>query len=84
MTASNRNDRYDKLVDAMADYLRAEGWNPLVAGGIRIEQPIGNVRYNYELVIPFTGRPPEATTSGAGLGGDTAPLPDKSNSGREQ
>ncbi len=45
----------EKFIDATAKFLRAVGWNPLVAGNIRIEQQPTASKYHYQLVINFTG-----------------------------
>jgi len=48
----------DKLIEAMAEYLREKGWNPLVGGLVVIQQQPGERKFNFELVIRFTGAPP--------------------------
>jgi hypothetical protein len=50
----------EKLIDAMADYLREKGWSPVVGGPIVIQQQPGAPKFNYELVIGFTAAPPDA------------------------
>ncbi len=46
-----------EMLDYVGRFLTKIGWKPLVAGGLRIEQ--GDKQYNFNLIIPFTGKPPK-------------------------
>jgi len=45
----------DILLNAIGPYLESIGWRALVAGVDRVQQEAGSLKYNYELVIKFTG-----------------------------
>lgn len=57
------------LVAAVEDYLEAEGWRPAVVEQPRIERRWVDAKYNYELVLAFSGTRTtpavEATDAGA-------------------
>lgn len=53
----------DILIEAMAVYLRDKGWHPVVGGPVVIQQQLYSQKYNYELVIRFTGKPPSDSQS---------------------
>ncbi len=50
-----RMDTEDKMLKAVAAYLKTVGWEPIVIGGVRIEKPIDSSAYHYEFVLKFTG-----------------------------
>jgi len=51
-----KKDKIDeKAIDAVAAYLRSEGWVVQVGGFTGIEQ--GTLKYNYRLIFEFTGKP---------------------------
>jgi len=47
----------EKAIDAVAEYLRSLGWNPLVGSFDCIEQ--GDGKFIFRLVFKFTGKPPK-------------------------
>jgi hypothetical protein len=49
-------DRQQSLQDVAAEYLKANGWEPLVMGAVAIKQPLLGNKLNYELTISFTGK----------------------------
>lgn len=54
----------DVLLNAATKFLRDSDWNPIVIGGITIEQPQGFPKFNYQLVIKFTGGKKDGTHPG--------------------
>ena len=46
----------DNLIKEATKLLKKGGWNVLVIGDVRVEQRSLRRKYNYELVIGFTGR----------------------------
>lgn len=48
----------------LARFLKAAGWTPLVIGGCHIQQRPGDFRFNYDLVIHFTGGPKKEASNG--------------------
>ena len=48
----------DKLIDVAAEYLRSLGANPLIMGIRWIRYWPGDLKYNWELIIRCTGKPP--------------------------
>ena len=58
MSKSKKSDKdkaADRFLSEVCRYLESKGWKVLVAGGCRIEKPIGSLEYNYELVVRFIG-----------------------------
>ena len=53
---NRKKDEFDKVAQAICAYLKVRGWNVLVVGESRIQQPIGSLKYNFELVFRFTGK----------------------------
>lgn len=51
----------DLLLNSATKFLRSKGWKPIVIGGISIEQQQGFPRFNYQLVIKFTGGKEDGT-----------------------
>ena len=47
----------EKALDACTEYLKSRGWSPLVVGFEVIEK--GSRKYNFRLVLHFTGMPPK-------------------------
>lgn len=58
--------REPDFLDQAARFLKSKGWAPIVIGGITIEQPLGSLKYNYQLVVKFTGSrvTPKVTSGG--------------------
>lgn len=54
----------DPMLGLIASYLQQHGWNVVVIGGARVQQPIGERKFNYEFVVRFTGSPPPALAGG--------------------
>lgn len=46
----------DPFLKAAARYLERHGWTVLVIGGTGVHQHPGGFRFNYQLVINFTGK----------------------------
>lgn len=46
----------EKFYKEVAKFLKEKGWGVLVIGGIRIEQRNPSRKYNFELVVNFTGK----------------------------
>lgn len=54
----------DAMLNAVADYLKSNGWNVVVIGSPRVQKPIGEREFNYEFVVRFTGSQPKEKTGG--------------------
>jgi len=45
------------FIDHAAKYLKDNGWLPIVIGGTGVRQdPSSHLKFNYELVVRFTGK----------------------------
>ena len=49
-----RQKKVEQAIEAVAEYLRSIGWNPLVGQFTGIEQ--GSLKYNFRLIFSFTGK----------------------------
>lgn len=46
------------MLQAVADYLAANGWEVAVIGGSKVQHVPGQSAFNFEFVLKFTGAPP--------------------------
>ncbi len=54
-------DLEDLLLETAGAYLKTKGWKVMVIGGMRIEQPMLNSKFQYQFVINFVGKKNEQT-----------------------
>lgn len=61
----------DRMLDAIADFLKSKGAKVIVIGSPRVQKPPDGREFNYEFVVTYTGSPPKPATgeTGAGKGG---------------
>lgn len=50
----------DRMLTATAKFLEKQGWKVLVIGSPRIMQQPGELAFNYEFVLRFTGKKKDA------------------------
>lgn len=48
------------MLGSVAKYLEKKGWKVLVIGSPRIEQQPGDLQFNYEFILRFTGKKKDA------------------------
>ena len=53
-----RDKKLDRLYDAAADYIKSVGGTPVVIGGVSISQDPSALKFNFQLVINWTGKLP--------------------------
>lgn len=46
----------DPMLSAVAEFLERREWKVLVIGSPRIQQQPGDLQFNYEFVLKFTGK----------------------------
>lgn len=45
----------DRMIRDVARYLELNGWSVIVAGPAFVQHRVGDRKFNYEFVLPFTG-----------------------------
>lgn len=50
-----KDEAHKVFAEALAAYLKANGWTVLVVGNVRIEQRPNDLSTNYECVVRFIG-----------------------------
>jgi len=56
MTEKKEDIAFTKMANSICNYLKLKGWEIIVIGDTRIQQPIGSLKYNFELIFRFTGK----------------------------
>lgn len=50
---------FDRMAEAIGAYLATAGWRVVVVGSPRVEHPLGERTFNFNVVVPITARPPD-------------------------
>ncbi len=50
------NKEFNKMVEAIGNYMKKEGWDIIVISNPQIHKPSGSLKYNFELTFKFTGK----------------------------
>ncbi|HDZ18843.1 hypothetical protein LCGC14_0641440 [marine sediment metagenome] len=50
------DEAFYKVAKSIADFMELKGWKVLIIAGIRVQKQPLSLKYNYELIIKFTGK----------------------------
>ena len=51
-----KKDSFGVMAEAIAKYMREQGWEIIVLGKMKVQQYPSDLKFNYELVFRFTGK----------------------------
>ncbi len=54
--SKNKKDSFGIMAEAIAKYMREQGWEVIALDKIRVQQHFADLKYNYDLVFRFTGK----------------------------